>query len=133
MFELKKHFHNLKTPMHFHRYCSHCFLHIESNLTVCPNSFCTRDLTISGNTAFFIEIPIASQIQEFFARPGFLNLLKHRFVRVKKYEDNIEDIYDGEVYKRHTGSNGILSDERNISLMWNTDGIPLFKSSKFAI
>lgn len=99
---------------------------------MCPNSFCARDLPTSGNTAFFIEIPIASQIQEFFARPGFLNL-KHRFVRVKKDEDNIEDIYDGELYKRHTGTNGILSNERNISLMWNTDGIPAFKSSKFAL
>lgn len=133
MFELKKHFHNLKAPMHFHKYCSHCFLHVESNLTVCPNSFCARDLTSSGNTAFFIEIPIASQIQEFFSRPGFLDLLKHRFIRVKKDEDNIEDIYDGELYKRHTGTKGILCDERNISLMWNTDGIPVFKSSKFAI
>ena len=133
MFELKKHFHNLKAPMRFHRYCSYCFLQVENNLTVCPNSFCARDLTCSGNTAFFIEIPIASQIQEFFARPGFLNLLKHRFVRVKKHEHNIEDIYDGELYKRHTGINGILSDKSNISLTWNTDGIPVFKSSKFAL
>ena len=80
MFELKKHFHNLKAPMHFHRYCSDCFLHVESNLTVCPDSFCACDLTISSNTAFFIKIPITSQIHEFFARPGLLNLLKHRFV-----------------------------------------------------
>ena len=133
MFELKKHFHNLKSPMRFHRYCSYCFLQVENNLTVCPNSFCARDLTCSGNTAFFIEIPIASQIQDFFARPEFLNLLKHRFVRVKKDEHNIEDIYDGELYKRHTGINGILSDERNISLTWNTDGISVFKSSKFTL
>ena len=133
IFQLKKHFHNLKAPMHFHRYCSHCFLQIENDLAVCPNSFCARDLTCSGNTAFFIEIPIASQIQDFFARPGFLELLKHRFVRVKKGKHHIEDIYDGELYKRYAGINGILSSEKNISLMWNTDGIPVFKSSKFAL
>ena len=53
IFELKKHFHNLKAPMRFHKYCSHCFLQIEGNLIVCPNSFCSRDLTRSENTSFF--------------------------------------------------------------------------------
>ena len=89
IFELKKHFHNLKAPMKFHRYCSHCFLQVEGNLNVCPNSFCSRDLTQSENSSFFIEIPIASQIRDFFARPGFLQLLEHRFTRVKKDPDNI--------------------------------------------
>lgn len=62
-----------------------------------------------------------------------MQLLEHRFIRIKKDSDNIEDIYDGELYRRHTGINGILSDVKNISLMWNTDGIPVFKSSKFAL
>ena len=70
---------------------------------------------------------------KFRRRPGFLELLKHRFVRVKKGEHHIEDICDGELYKRHAGINGILSSDKNISLMWNTDGIPVFKSSKFAL
>jgi len=65
IFELKKHFHKLKAPMRFHRYCSHCFLQVEGNLNVCPNSFCSCDLTRSENTSFFIEIPIASQIKVF--------------------------------------------------------------------
>lgn len=105
----------------------------SASVSECPYSFCSRDLTHSENTSFFIEIPIASQIRDFFARPGFLQLLEHRFTRVKKDPDNIEDIYDGELYKQHMGINGILSDVKNISLMWNTDGIPVFKSSKFAL
>ena len=32
LFELKKHFHNLKAPMVFHKYCSFCFLHIDNNV-----------------------------------------------------------------------------------------------------
>ena len=133
LFQLKKHFHNLKAPMTFHRYCSHCFLHIDKNVSTCPNSFCAHDPTCSGNTAFFIEIPVASQIREFFARPGFFDFLKKRFFRRKKDEHNIEDIYDGELYRKHSGVDGILSNEKNISLMWNTDGIPVFKSSKFSL
>ena len=34
IFELKKHFHNLKAPMRFHRYCSHCFLQVEGDFTL---------------------------------------------------------------------------------------------------
>ena len=92
IFELKKHFHNLKAPMRFHRYCSHCFLQVEVDFNVCPNFFCSRDLTRSENTSFFIEIPIASQIRDFFARPGYMQLLEHRFIRIKKDSDSIEDI-----------------------------------------
>lgn len=98
-----------------------------------PNSFCACDLTCSGNTSFFIEIPVVSQIREFFARPGFYDLLKKRLIQQKKCEDNIEDIWDGKLYTKHTGSNDLLSKAENISLTWNTDGIPVFKSSKFSL
>jgi hypothetical protein len=68
-----------------------------------------------------------------FAKTGIWNLLSHRFSRVKKGVNNIEDIYDGKQYQRFFQNGGILDDQRNISLTWNTDGIPVFKSSKFAI
>lgn len=45
----------------------------------------------------------------------------------------IEDIYDGKLYKEHSRPNHILSFRENISLLWNTDGIPVFKSSTFSI
>ena len=119
--------------MTFHRNCSHCFLHIDKNVSTCPNSFCTHDLTCSVNTAFFIEVPVASQIREYFTRSGFFYLLKKRFFRRKKGEHNVKDIYDGELCRKHSGIGGILSTENNISLMWNTDGRPVFKSSKFSL
>jgi hypothetical protein len=45
----------------------------------------------------------------------------------KENDDNIEDIYDGKHYKQY---GNILSNRNNISFIWNTDGIPLYKSSK---
>ena len=41
------------------------------------------------------------------------------------------DIYDGDVYQAlvHTG---FLRNMNNISLIFNTDGIPVFRSSSFA-
>jgi hypothetical protein len=94
---------------------------------------CLPDLTTPGNISFFIEISIEDQIRSMFAKTGIWNLLSHRFSRVKKGVNNIEDIYDGKQYQRFFQNGGILDDQRNISLTWNTDGIPVFKSSKFAI
>jgi len=48
-------------------------------------------------------------------------------------KSNYEDIYDGKLYKELMTPNGILSSKNNISLTWNVDGLPLFKSSKFSL
>ncbi|KAM3613128.1 uncharacterized protein V6R79_020974 [Siganus canaliculatus] len=79
------------------------------------------------------EIPVENQLKSLFAKEGFEEKLKFRFNRQKKYHNSIEDIYDGEVYQKLSTGNGPLSDPRNISLTWNTDGIPIFKSSKFSV
>lgn len=47
----------------------------------------------------FIEILLVDQLKVLFNRKGFYNDLKHRFTR-KKHND-IEDIYDGEIYQKH--------------------------------
>lgn len=82
---------------------------------------------------YFIEIPIIPQLKTLFKRPGFYNKIStHRFNRKKICEANLEDIYDGAIYKNEI-KNGFLSNKSNISFTWNTDGVPLFKSSKFSI
>lgn len=40
------------------------------------------------------------------------------------------DVYSGHLYQQHVSS-GFLAQKRNISFIFNTDGIPVFKSSKF--
>ena len=55
------------------------------------------------------------------------------FSRKKKKASNIEDIYDGKLYKAHSKAGAFLNIRNNISLMWYTDGVPLFKSSKVSI
>ena len=46
--------------------------------------------------------------------------------------DDRSDIYDGAVYQ-HIFQSGFLSNTLNISLIFNTDGIPVFRSSSFAL
>uniref|UniRef100_A0ABD2XS72 Uncharacterized protein n=1 Tax=Trichogramma kaykai TaxID=54128 RepID=A0ABD2XS72_9HYME len=55
----------------------------------------------------------------------------YRHSRTKKNNQNYEDIYDGSVYK--SIPNNFTDNPNNITFTWNSDGFPLFKSSKFSI
>ena len=68
-----------------------------------------------------------------YKRPSFINKLQYKYNRKKIVQDNYEDIYDGKIYKELSQPNKILSDPNNISFMWNTDGIRVFKSSTFNV
>ena len=54
--------------------------------------------------------------------------LQKRFDR--KPTDAIEDIYDGEGYRKHSH---FLSHPASISLMLNTDGVAIYRSSSVSI
>ena len=41
------------------------------------------------------------------------------------------DVYSGILYQQHVAT-GFLANPNNISLIFNTDGLPVFKSSKFS-
>ena len=131
--KFKTYFKKLRNPLRIHYYCSFCLQYTPTNtLTVCPNAGCLQDLTKKNSLAYFVEIPILQQLRTFFARPTFYEDLQYRFKRKKKVRNNIEDIHDGKLYKE-LSAKGILNDGDNISLLMNTDGVPVFKSSKVSI
>lgn len=76
-----------------------------------------------------------------FLEAGILDLLKYPVTRSKSNSDAIEDIQDGLLYRKHFGSDGFFkgaSDEKkkteiHISFQVNTDGVALFRSSKYSI
>lgn len=132
LYEMNKHFSHLNTPLVYHKYCSNCQVSVLGEETICRNTECAKDLTASGGVSFFIEIPPDRQLKDFMNRKGFYNDIQYRFTREKINQGNIEDVYDGELYQELI-QQGFLMDKNNISLMWNTDGIPVFRSSKFSI
>ena len=67
----------------------------------------------------------------FFKRIGFTELLNHRFNRTKKDINNVEDIYDGSIYKSLPPD--FINNVNNVTFSWNSDGVPLCKSSKISI
>ncbi|XP_071851491.1 uncharacterized protein [Apostichopus japonicus] len=91
--------------------------------------------TIDFEKNKFLNVPLEPQIQNLFQRPGFVDDIQHRFKRSKKKGNNVEDIYDGAIYTSFSQTGEPLSSSYpyNISFCLNTDGIPVFKSSKVSI
>ena len=132
VYKFKQYFMSLKNPLKKHYYCPRRTITIAHNENVCPNTLC-RQLLSQQNTPFFLELSIVDQLKALFSRKGFYNDLGHRFTRIKNCEVGIEDIYDGQRYRELMQSGQFLSERNNISFLWNIDGIPVFKSSKFSI
>lgn len=130
---LKKCFCDFSSPLTFHWYCSNCFMLVDkNNEKVCPNSFCGKDFSVSGSLSFFVEVPIFVQLQKLFSKEGFYHDIQYRHHRQRE-SDQICDIYDGELYKKLSQYPYVLSSPHNISFTWNTDGVPVFKSSNFSL
>ena len=124
--KFKTFFKNFKAPLKRHFFCTVCYEKLESTEIPCPK--CKKINPVS----YFIEIPILYQLATLFKRSGFYDTIStHRFNTVKKNVNNYEDIYDGEVYK--SLGDDFINDKSNIIFTWNSDGVPIFKSSKFAI
>lgn len=63
---------------------------------------------------------------------GFYEDLLYRFMRPMT-ADCISDVYDGFQYQKLFHNGGVLSDQNNLSLKVNTDGVPIFKSSGYSM
>ena len=59
--------------------------------------------------------------------------LQYRFRRSKIEADALEDVYDGELYRKHSCRGGFLSDPHNISFLGNTDGVGLIRSNGYGV
>ena len=126
----RKNFQSIKTRMHCH-YCNTCFFkRVDHSLQNCPK--CGYDLLLNSNKVYFVEFPIINQIKSFLKHVGFYESLQYRFKQNKISTENIEDIYDGLIYQKHFKNYGFLANPGNLSFLWNTDGVPLFKSSKIS-
>lgn len=136
------HFRNLKTPIEWHYYCRQChaYIGIEEPSRSDHCSGCGKELNGGRSKSWhsFIVFPIIAQLSCFFQEKGFLELLKYRFNHEEDkanrgVPENIEDIVDGDIYKSFFGPEGFLRNPHNICFQINTDGVSLFKSSKFSI
>lgn len=125
LYRFRQYFSFSSAPVTKIYYCSYCMSILDQNYDVCPE--CQE----SNRVSYFIKLNIIAQLRKILGRPGNYESLQHRFTRNKISINNIEDIYDGQLYQEEV-RNGFLSNS-NISFMWNSDGVPVFKSKKFSI
>ena len=69
-----------------------------------------------------------------FRRESFTeNVRTHRFTHYKsRTQGTISDVYDGGIYK-DLFTKGFLDKPSNLSFVFNTDGVPIFKSSNVSM
>ncbi|PFX13893.1 hypothetical protein AWC38_SpisGene21989 [Stylophora pistillata] len=99
------------------------------------------DLRFGGNLGnqakkqrnlYFVTVSIEQQLTKLLERNSI-------WMKIQQYKDtpncssNIRDIVDGTVYRKFKEPGGFLSNKANLTLLFNTDGIPLYKSSKVNI
>lgn len=124
--QLYDYFHSKDLNMKKHFYCDHCEFYIGSEQMDCP--VCEKH---SNSDKYFVQIPLEEELQKVIKR-NWKNL-QHRFNRKESNTGHISDVYDGALYKQHFSDGGFLTERNNISLLGNTDGVSIFKSSAFSV
>lgn len=124
LYSFHKYFELIKTPLNLIYYCTICTQSLTAKDSICDK--CKTETKVG----YYIHVPLIDQIRCLYARPGFVDLLSYRHRRTKKVPENIEDIYDGSLYK---SISGLLTSLLDITFTWNADGISLYKSSSYQI
>lgn len=107
-------------------FCTKCYKIRPSISELCD--VCTDD---ARSVNYFITLPLAPQIRKLYERPDFVQDIKYKSTRVKENDNNIEDIYDGEIYKEAERS--FLTSDTDLTFTWNTDGLQVFKSTSYSM
>lgn len=106
-----------KESISYHIYCPTCEVYLGEKSCLPESvhcSYCANNVDVSKPSNFFLSISLESQLQKLVNNSCIASsLLTHRFNRKKDRSDAFEDIYDGELYKKHCGSGGILSSPFN--------------------
>jgi len=116
----RKIFHNPSESLNVHLFCNICQTYLSKNNMHCPE--CNEINDPKKNIAegnFYISLSIEDQLRD---------ILQKDDSAFESEEYGINDVRKGEMYQ--TLPNFTVND---ISLLWNCDGIPMFKSSAFSL
>lgn len=116
-------------PIYF---CSKCLtLLADKSVKVCPNRMCKMELTPNNSTSCMIQNSVVDQLSMMVKRKGFMNSV--RTYRFKNREKGIiKNVYDGDNYQELINKS-VLNDKNTVSFAFNTDGVPVFESSKVSM
>ena len=104
---------------------------VDKGDKMCPNKHCCRDLTNDGASAYSLELPIERQVKKLFPKKNFSSSLKHKWTRNRTRDANIDDIYDGHIYRQLAKCGGPLSATTlTISLSQSTQMVSRFSKAQ---
>ena len=134
MHRLLKDFVTGKHNVEVHHYCKNCGSYVGIVVVddiCCSNSACATRISQQDSLDgghFFFYMPLAQQLIDLFENHSISHLAKH-----SPTEDNLCDITNGVKYKKLLCSLPDSSANYNLTLTFNCDGVPVFKSSSFSI
>ncbi|XP_063959922.1 uncharacterized protein LOC135155125 [Lytechinus pictus] len=122
-----------KDLIEVHYYCKTCMTYIgkDENLNACPNEACAVQFSASENMkngSFILYIPIQSQLEDLFANR---DIASSRLIKQRVRKDTLDDIFDGAAMQKLITEGKVGPDD--FTLLWNCDGVPVFKSSNYSI
>lgn len=122
--------HNFK----YHVYCPNCkkYAGERSRMEdfICECGIHTK---ISETKSFFLELDLKNQLRNLLQQSHIIKGLEEVFNR-RRYDDGtINDIFDGNMYKKWDSPNGLLNGRYNLSYTFNTDGCTTGKSSTSSV
>lgn len=146
LYKFKQFFSKLDIEIKKHYYCTECTVLVNNSVNDVDNDeviendeFVTSDRSCNCDNndkkdKYFLEVPLIDQLESLYVRKGFYNSLKKKPTAANNCEQNTyNDINDGYIYKNLSNEKQILSYYDNLAFMWYTDGVLIFKHSKFNI
>lgn len=130
MWYLNKTFFNLADKAQIHYYCPECLFFLGQN----PPERCSEcNCVINQNQClqdnfFFLVMPLSCQIKNLLQQPNIYHALRSHF----NSDDLIGDIQTGKEYQNPKLSD-FVENTKNITLSFNCDVSPVFKSSRYSI
>jgi len=132
MHNIQKNFVSAKDSVQIHHVCKCCGCYVGTvssdvvrcNFNACAHIVSVHDSLSSGH--FFFYLPLEQQLIDLFEHHELSHLLYK-----SRSANGLHDIVDGEMYKclQFSAANVACS----LTLCFNCDGVPVFKSSHFAI
>ena len=154
VYHLQKSFERMKLPVTYHYYCISCLTSVTSTAVTCI--LCGNSLLDPDSKSYFTELSIEAQLIELFQRK-FTPYIKYACMYIDMYimafagdtfysallenyqqqrttghdSQYLGDLYNGHLYQ-DLAAQGFFTGPQNITFIMNTDGIPVFKSSKYS-
>ena len=110
-----------------HFYCSTCSSYLGKNKGIttcqsCDSSFNEADSMKKGD--YFVFIPLQKQLETILSDPKLHSYLTNRNLQESLDSAVVSDVTTSALYKELINEHNLGSND--ISLTWNTDGIPVF-------